>query len=185
MTRNEFFDEVTSWGELIEFCLNNGCNGYVEDVYSDDGRDDYINENLVDWAQEESWRDLRDRLDDIETDYDYYEYDYGDWRGLDDDDLQDRMEEVAEWCDRNGIWEDDEEEPVDEEDPIDEEDDSAEDAEPNSETDTEDQTPVEDEDCPLDEFLFAGIGCVKSITEGESMNAAEQERELDLLLSAV
>lgn len=113
MTRQQFIDEVNDWWELIDFCNDEGCS-YCEDVYSEESRDDYINEELVDMARNaDSWASLRDNLNDIDTDYDYYRCtDYGDWEGLGDYEFRDYKEDVLEWADEQDIWEDDEEEPL-------------------------------------------------------------------------
>ena len=77
MTRGDFIANVDYFGELIAFCCDYGCT-YCDDVFSDDSRDDYINEILVDMAADvSSWRNLRDILSDIPTGYDWYRRD--DW----------------------------------------------------------------------------------------------------------
>lgn len=115
MTRNEFLNNVTTWGELIDFCNDEGCD-YCDDIYSEESRDETINDYLVDWARNESWQDLFSRLDNIETGYDYYkEDDYGDWVGLSDDDFDDYKDDVLRWMDDNGYWDEEDEYLEDEE----------------------------------------------------------------------
>lgn len=111
MTRQQFIDEVNDWWELIDFCNEYECS-YCEDVYSEESRDDYINEDLVDMARNaDSWSSLLDILNDITTGYDYYRRtDYDDWEGLGDYEFNDYKNDVLEWADNNEIWEDDEEE---------------------------------------------------------------------------
>lgn len=117
MTRQQFIDEVNDWWELIDFCNDEGCS-YCDDVYSEESRDDYINEELVDMARDaDSWSSLLDTLNDITTGYDYYRRtDYGDWEGLGDYEFSDYKDDVLEWGDNNDIWEEDEEEPLPEDD---------------------------------------------------------------------
>lgn len=117
MTRQQFIDEVNYWWELIDFCNDNECS-YCDDVYSEESRDDYINEELVDMARNaDSWSSLLDILKDITTGYDYYRRtDYGDWEGLGDYEFSDYKDDVLEWADDQEIWEDDEEEPLPEDD---------------------------------------------------------------------
>lgn len=117
MTRQQFIDDVNYWWELIDFCNDNGCS-YCDDVYSEEIRDEHINECLVDMARNaDSWLSLLDTLGNITIGYDYYKCtDYGDWEGLDDYEFRDYKDDVLEWGDNNDIWEEDEEEPLHEDD---------------------------------------------------------------------
>ena len=116
MTRQEFIDDVTCWGELIDFCNDEGCD-YLDNIYDEDARDDYINEyQLEDWVRNNTWSNLYSLLDDIPSGYDYYRIDeYGDWEGLDDYDFGDYKDDVLRWADDIGIFdeEDEEEDPAD------------------------------------------------------------------------
>lgn len=113
MTRQQFIDEVNDWRELIDFCNDEECS-YCEDVYSEESRNDYINEGLVDMARYAgSWDSLLDILSDITTGYDYYRRtDYDDWVGLDDYEFRGYKDDVLAWADDQDIWEDGEEEPL-------------------------------------------------------------------------
>lgn len=123
MTRQEFIDNVTCMSDLIEFCADVDCD-LLCDVYDSEGRDDYINQNLLyDWARELDWEDVRNILDDIPTGYDYYYYD-GVWTGISEwSDFQEWKQQVLEWCDECDVFSDDEEELEDDNDgfPVDEE----------------------------------------------------------------
>lgn len=113
MTRDEFLENVNDWYELRDFCDDVGCD-YCEDVYDDEGRDDYINECLMDWARNDSWYELRDRLADIPTGYEFYRIDdCGDWRSLDDSDFDQYKQEVLEWMDDNEYWDEEEDDEYD------------------------------------------------------------------------
>ena len=116
MTRQEFIDEIYEWGRLIDFCNDEGCD-YLDNIYTEDARDDYINEyQLEDWARNNTWRNLYSLLEDLTADYDYYRIDeYGDWVGLDDYDFDDYKDDVLRWADDRGIFdeEDEEEDPAD------------------------------------------------------------------------
>lgn len=171
MTRAEFFENVTSWWDLKDFCSDEQCD-ICDDIYDEGSRDDYINECLIDWARNDSWTELLSRLEDIPTGYDYYRYDdYGEWEGLVDGDFDEIRDEVAEWMDDNGYWDDDEEEADDEdEEPIDDE---------------EEEPPVEDEDCSLGELFAASATRVQSIAEEELAKAREEELAFATLMSAV
>ena len=115
MTRQEFFDNVEDFDELIEVCSDYGC-GICNDVYDSDQLDDWIDDHTDEWAANSSWRDLRDKLDAIPTGYDYYSIDDYDYiYGLDNRDFETYKSNVAEWIDNEELWEDeedDEEEPV-------------------------------------------------------------------------
>lgn len=179
MTRAEFYENVTTWWDLKNFCSDEQCD-ICDDIYDEEGRDDYINDCLMDWARNDSWTELLSRLEDIPTGYDYYRYDdYGDWVGLDDGDFDEIRDEVAEWMDDNGYWDDDEEEADDEdEEPIDDEDEEPID-------DEEEEPPVEDEDCSLGELFAASATRVQSIAEEELAKAREEELAFATLMSAV
>ena len=111
MTRQQFINEVTTWYELIDWCSNHGCS-ICEDIYSDEARDEYIDDDLVDMARNNNWYELRDILSNLATGYDYWRKDeYGDWYGVDDE-LADYFNEVLEWADENGEFDEEEEEPV-------------------------------------------------------------------------
>lgn len=171
MTRAEFYENVTTWGDLKDFCFDENCD-ICNDIYDEEGRDDYINGCLMGWARNDSWTELLSRLEDIPTGYDYYRYDdYGDWAGLDDGDFYEIRDEVAEWMDDNGYWDDDEEEADDEDEkPLDDE---------------EEEPPVEDEDCSLGELFAASATRVQSIAEEELAKAREEELAFATLMSAV
>lgn len=171
MTRAEFYENVTTWWDLKNFCSDEQCD-ICDDIYDEEGRDDYINDCLMDWARNDSWTELLSRLEDIPTGYDYYRYDdYGEWEGLVDGDFDEIRDEVAEWMDDNGYWDDDEEEADDEdEEPIDDE---------------EEEPPVEDEDCSLGELFAASATRVQSIAEEELAKAREEELAFATLMSAV
>lgn len=114
MTREEFIENVRSWNDLLQFCYDEDCD-YCEDVYDEDAKDDYFNEDIVDMARDaEDWRDLYRQLEDIPTGYDYYiNGDYG-WRGADDRDFEEYKSDVLSWGDDNGVWDEDEEDEWDE-----------------------------------------------------------------------
>lgn len=120
MTREDFFENINDWGDLKDFAEENNCY-ILDDVYDEDSMNDYISEELIECARSWSWMEVRDWLDGLPTDsYWYRRDDYGDWISLGDyDDLDRAKEEVAEWIDENGEW-DEEEEEAPYEDPDDE-----------------------------------------------------------------
>ena len=169
MTRQEFVDEVNSWGDLIDFCNENNLD-FTEDIYDEESRDNDIDEMLVDWARENNWQELYNILDRIQTGYEYYRYDYGDWEGLGDADFDDLKEEVEEYCVRNGYFDEEEEpeeEPDEEEEPEEEE----------QEEESEDDMPVEDEDLSLEEFLNVGVEMIEDLKEAERVEREQEEQQ--------
>lgn len=177
MTRAEFYENVTTWWDLKDFCSEERCD-ICDDIYDEEGRDDYINDCLMDWARNNSWSELLAILDGIPTGYDYYRYDdYGEWEGLDDGDFDELRDEVAEWMDENGYWDDDEEEADDdEEEPFDDEEDAP-------YIDPEDVEPIDDEDCSLGELFEGSVARIHAISEEELEAARETERALQDFLS--
>lgn len=100
MTRQEFIEEVTSFGDLIMFCQDNGID-ICDDIYDAD----YLNEIILDLARtSRNWLDLRDLVKDIPTDSLYYREDgYGSYEDADycfDDYKEDvllHMDSYADW----------------------------------------------------------------------------------------
>lgn len=168
MTRQEFIDEVTMWSELIDFCYNENIN-FCNDVYSEDEKDDYFNNELVEMARKaDDWRDLQSRLEDIPDGcYYYINDDYGGFRGADDDDFDDHKDDILEYMDDNEYWDDEEEEEVEEEPAPDDE-------------DPEDEEPVEEEDVSIAE-LFATCNSklqkIDADTEAAARAAEEEDEE--------
>ena len=164
MTRNEFLENVTSFYDLKDFCNDEDCN-LLEDVYDEEGRDDFINDCLMDWARDDSWQDLYNRLDNIPTGYDWYRYDdYGDWCSLDDEDFEEYKNDVLEWADNNGVWDDDEE-------------DTDEDGD-NFEDEPEDDEPApEKEDFSVGELIGMCVVALGTIQSEGARRAREEEEE--------
>ena len=119
MTRQEFIDDVTTWGELLNFCANEDCD-LCEDIVDPGYVDEYVNDSLVDWACNNDWRSLLGILNNVDDNsgYDYYRYDDYEYVPVDDDrDLfEEYKDSVLEWMDDNDYWpdgdEDEEEEPA-------------------------------------------------------------------------
>lgn len=171
MTRDEFLDDVITFGDLKSFCYDEGCS-ILENVYDDEERDEQINDCLVDWAREDSWEALHRRLDDIPTGYEWYCYDdYGEWRGLDDDDFESYKRDVLEWADDDEIW-----------DANEDDDEIFEDGEPNE---VDDEPAIEDEDFSVGDLI--GMCCVAlaTIQSGDERRAREEEEELRRLYPKV
>lgn len=165
MTRNEFLDDITTFGDLKSFCYDEECN-ILEDVYDEDERDEQINNCLMDWAREDSWGELYRRLDSIPTGYEWYCYnEYGEWFPLDDGDFETYKRDVLEWADDNEIWDADEDD--------DEDYDVFEDGEPDE---SDDEPAIEDEDFSVGDLI--GMCCVAFATiQSEDARQAKEEEE--------
>lgn len=141
MTRQEFLDNVTEWWELVNFCEEMGCD-YCKNIYDDETRDDFINERLVDMAQDETWTNLLDALQGLydTSGYSYYKLDgYDDWEGLTEYDFSCYKDDVCTWMDDNDYWDDEDEEEA----PV--------------TVPPEDTTPVEAEEFSIDELMMASV----------------------------
>ena len=184
MTRQEFIDDVNTWGDLFSFCSDEGCE-LLEDVYDEDGFVDAVQYDVDE--SDYGWMDLKDYLNDLPeycggTMYrrnGFFEYDM-----LDDDyDFEAYKEDVLRWADDYGRF--------DEEDGDDEYDNYSPDAYHYT-------APVEEED--EDDMVFAPqeIGATicdmahskvqkiydsekqKKIAEEEAMLRAKYEAEQEL-----
>lgn len=116
MTRGCFIENVNSWSELIDFCYDEDCD-LCEDIYTEESKDEEVDEQLADWIDDYSWREIYNMLEEIPTGYDYYyQDDSGDWYEADDYLFDERKEKVLQWMDEGEYWDDDED---DEDDPND------------------------------------------------------------------
>ena len=109
MTRQEFIDDVTTWSELLDFCYDNESD-ICEDIVSFDTMDEEVESDLREEVGNRSWRDIRDLLCDIDTDYDFFRRNgILDYYPLDNHgDFDEYKDAVLDWMDDNGYWDDDE-----------------------------------------------------------------------------
>lgn len=186
MTRTEFFETVTDWDELIDFCSNEDCD-ICADVYDESGRDAWIDDWLQENVSHMRWQDIYHFLYDIPNGWDHYRInDYGECEGLDDDDFRAYVEDVAEWMDNGGWWD---EEPDDEEaeapgangngDPFDGNEDDGDDE------DADKEPPIEDEPFQMDTLFAASSAAVRQINADEIQKAREADSAFTSLLFAV
>lgn len=182
MTRNEFIEDVNNFYDLRDFCWGNDCYE-CDNVFDEEGRDDYVNEHLVDWARDaDNWEDLQEQLNDIATGYDFYRInDYGELEGLDDYDFESYKDDVLSWGDNHDIWDEDEEE----EEEV-EEDYSDVEEEPryasSSENTPEPEASVED-GCSLNELFSSGISQLQTIEIEEEATAQEADEAFKQFVS--
>lgn len=121
MTREEFQENVNCWYDLKEFCNEYGCE-VCSDIYSQDEMDEEIDNSIVDMAREATdWKVLLSKLEDIPTEDDYYlSNGYGDFIELDDDDFDCHKDDVFDWAENEGIFDEEDEEDEESEEDIEE-----------------------------------------------------------------
>ena len=114
MTREEFIEDICSFGDLREFCWDNRLSSmdYIKDA---DEIDEYIDELLYEFARTDGWQDIRRWLNDIDDSYDWYDTEDG-IVGLTQWDFDEYKERVLQEGDGDEIW-DDEEDGEDEAEP--------------------------------------------------------------------
>ena len=162
MTREEFERDINSWDDLKDFCYNVDCSE-CDEVESEDTYNEWIEDNLVDWARNETWRDMLSILSRCEDNsgYSWYVWDdyHSEYRHADDaGDFDDYKERVLRWCDENEIWDgagDEEEEDIwdaeqeEEQDPV----------------DPEDVEPTPEEECTFLDIFDESVKCIRMIKE--------------------
>lgn len=116
MTRQEFIRDYqnASISDLVDFCYENGLDYEVEDYYREDGFDDYVNDDIVDYVRNNGWRSAIEYGEDLPGGgYDWYIYSDGDWIGVDDNEQphqRDLFENILSDCDDSDFWDYDEDE---------------------------------------------------------------------------
>lgn len=108
MTLTEF-DEILDFGDLKSFAYDTGYDG-LDDIVDNYDLNEYVDNQIGGWS-DEGWIYLRDRLNEIPDDCDYYEInEYGDITGCPDFDEYKYF--FREWCLENGFFEEDDDEAV-------------------------------------------------------------------------
>lgn len=160
MTRQEFIDDVTYWSDLIDFCCNEGIS-FCENVYNEEGFDDYIGDELEERARNYDWHDIRSWLNDLPDRYEYYiRNDNGEWYPADDDDFDSMKEDVLNYMDGGDYWDEyDEEE------------------EPEEHIDPEDEVPVGEEDMTFAELFTICSSQVQKLENAKIEDEIATERE--------
>lgn len=163
MTRQEFLDNCNDWWELLEVCRDYDLNA-CEYVYDDDDLEEYVDEWVRDNCTDYGWRDIRDKLYDIPTGYDFYyidsEYGLSEINGLDGYDFTNYKDAVLEEMDDDDLWDEDE----DEEEPL-------------PYTPPVDTTPVPDEPLSMDELISASQAQISVISDKPKEQPVEVELE--------
>ncbi len=169
MTRNDFIERIDRWWELIDFCRDMDCS-VCEDIIDGDDLSEYIEEDIENAAHDGmGWREIRDRLNDLDTGYSYYVNEgYMLYVGLnDDDDFNRYKDEVIEWMDDYGYWDDEEED----DDFIEEE---ADNASPFDEDDEESDDGDMEAEFPVTELISL---CIIDVTIQQSAAEEKQRKE--------
>ena len=125
MTREYFLNHICCIAELIDFCYDYECN-ICDEIYDEDGKNEYYDNRLYEMVRDAyDWQDLKERLDSIPCDYDYYVKDDNDQLiAFVDDDFDYYLRCVLDWCDDNNIWEQEEEDDSNENEDYEEDDES-------------------------------------------------------------
>lgn len=109
MYRQEFIDNIEDVSDFLNFCFDNNYDGHAECIYSDEARDEYINDWLSETVGYDAWYDIKDTLNSLadQGTYDYWRRDdYGDWVGIDDSEFEYMKNELLEYLDNDGFFED-------------------------------------------------------------------------------
>ena len=165
MTRQDFIDNVNDWWELKDFCNDEDCD-ICSDIYSDEDMDEEINYAIRGYSDDYQWYELRDLLRGIPSGYSFYRQNGSfDWEGLDDDaDFTSYKDDVLEWMDNGGYWED-------------EDDDGFDDCEEGLCADQEDD---EEEPAPTEDFSVGeliGMCSASFVTMWQENRRAQQEED--------
>lgn len=120
MTRNEFFEEITQFWELRDFC-NDQDIYECDDYFDSDDLNDIVESDIRD-GDFRNWEDIRDSLNSIETGYNFYKREgYLYYEGCTVDDFDALKQSVAEIMDDRVAWDEDEDDYEDDEDEVDDE----------------------------------------------------------------
>lgn len=116
MTRQEFIDEVTLFCELCGFCSDEEIYGVLDNYFDCDSLDEKVDYDVSE-SRDLSWMDLRDYLNEIDPDYDFYKrrgsFDYcGYYDG--EDIFEELKQEVLDIADERDLFEKEEEDETDE-----------------------------------------------------------------------
>lgn len=99
MKLSEFRENVNDWEDLIRFCEDEG-QDYCDDIILEDGLDEEIDDVARDFLYNNYWYELRDRLNGIATGYAAYQRNGClDYSPLDDYDLEELLDRIAEEVD--------------------------------------------------------------------------------------
>ena len=104
MTRDEFLDNVNDFYDLVDFCNENSLST-CDYLLSDGSFDDWVDEQLEQWARYDRWWEVKDKLNDLPSGYDWYDTEWS-VEGLSSSDFDDWKEKVLEEADLVNVWDD-------------------------------------------------------------------------------
>ena len=120
MTKQEFLEKIVDVDSLSEFCSEYGYESYTDDLYSSDAYDEYLEEDFAEAMRNNSWRDVRDMMNNTTDPYDENwwvrsDYDY-EFYPADDEWLQNTRDELLEELEYDEFFEEEDEDDEDDED---------------------------------------------------------------------
>lgn len=112
MTRSEFFDYVTDFEKLFDACSDLGCEHIVEDIHPESEFDEWFWSDVENRRSTWYWYELRDAIENMEGPSGEYFRITGtlEYEDIIESDLEDYIDQVSDYADRNFLWEEDENE---------------------------------------------------------------------------
>ena len=103
MTRTEFIDDIQCWDDLLDFCSGYDCN-VCADIIPYNSLNSNLGEDFTMCGDEYDWDDIRDWLNNIDDNANYY-YRNGcfEYESVDDQ-FESYKDDVLEWGDEGDIW---------------------------------------------------------------------------------
>ena len=104
MTVSEFRNSMRSLGDLKDFCDEQRLD-FCDELYSDEARDDLIDDDVKYYIQYYGWRDVESILYNLDTDrYDWWiRCEDGCWYGAGDNNFDTLFNDVLDYCLGEGI----------------------------------------------------------------------------------
>lgn len=109
MTRQEFIDEINDFDDLREFAQGNDLYEPIEDLIDEDGIDEEVNYEIEELTRNESWRRVRDILDEIPTYAGWFiRTGYLEYEEAGDYEFQTMKQDVLDAADEDEVWDEEE-----------------------------------------------------------------------------
>jgi len=168
VTRNDFIAGVTEWWELIEFCSDEDCD-VCSYIFHRDELEEKIKVDLARVCRDDTltWEEIRERLCNIDDEYEYYSEndEYLEYTPMDAEEFQYRKDEVLEWMDDYGSWDEEaDDEYIEEEDVPDHE----------PEAHDEEDEPVPQEEFHVTELISMCVVDVRALQEADRKGQEEE-----------
>lgn len=110
MTREEFDNDIYNFYDLMSFCDD---IGYDLDVHDTEYVEEWVEDSISNWIRNQSWRSVREDLNDIHSELEngmYFRFDGYGMPECVDGDFDSYKDDVLDYCIENDIFEEDEEE---------------------------------------------------------------------------